>query len=119
MAVCRPALRRDGIRFPLYGLLFDAAQRDAGNDVLGQQQVDDDDRHNGHGDHHVDLAHVKVHIVGAAQRGDQDSGRIGVRSVELQNEPGSGAAVDFHQKALPGGDPADEGLCQGFELDEL
>ena len=46
MAVCRPALRRDGIRFPLYGLLFDAAQRDAGNDVLGQQQVDDDDRHN-------------------------------------------------------------------------
>ena len=44
---------------------------------------------------------------------------LGVRSVELQNEPGPGAAVGFHQKALPGGDPADEGLCRGFELDEL
>ena len=32
---------------------------------------------------------------------------------------GPGAAVGFHQKALPGGDPADEGLCRGFELDEL
>ena len=37
----------------------------------------------------------------------------------VQNEPGPGAAVGFHQKALPGGDPADEGLCRGFELDEL
>ena len=53
-------------------LLFDAAQGDAGDDVLGQQQIDKDDGDDGHHDHHVDLALVKVHVIGAAQGGDQD-----------------------------------------------
>ena len=43
-------------------------------------------------------------------------GSVGVRRGQLQDEPGPGAAVGFHQEALSGGDPGDEGLCQGFEL---
>ena len=43
-------------------------------------------------------------------------GEIIVRRGELQDEPGSGVAVGFHQEALSGGNPTDKGLCQGFEL---
>ena len=43
-------------------------------------------------------------------------GEILVRRRQLQDEPGAGAAVGLHQEALPGGDPTDKGLCQGFEL---
>ena len=33
----------------------------------------------------------------------------------LQDEPGAGAAVGFHQEALSRGDPANEGLGQRFQ----
>ena len=42
-------------------------------------------------------------------------GGIVVRRGELQDEPGAGAAVGFHQEALSRGDPANEGLGQRFQ----
>ena len=46
---------------------LDAAQSHAADDELGQQQVDDDDRQNGDGYHHVHLAHIELQKVRAAQ----------------------------------------------------
>ena len=59
---------------------LDAAQSHAADDELGQQQVDDDDRQNGDGYHHVHLAHIELQEVRAAQLGDQD-GRVFLSAV--------------------------------------
>ncbi len=53
-------------------LLFHAAGHNAADDVLGQEEVDDDNREDGEGDHDVDLAHIKLEPVGRAQLGNEN-----------------------------------------------
>ena len=63
---------------------LDAAQSHAADDELGQQQVDDDDRQNGDGYHHVHLAHIELQEVRAAQLGDQDGQGLFVGGVQYK-----------------------------------
>ena len=63
---------------------LDAAQSHAADDELGQQQVDDDDRQNGDGYHHVHLAHIELQKVRAAQLGDQDGQGLFVGGVQYK-----------------------------------
>ena len=81
-------------------LFLYTAQRDAGNDVLGKEEIDHDDRHDGHHDHHVDLAHVKVHVIRAAQGSDQDRHRHLV--LGLDDQGGDEVVVPRPHKAEDG-----------------
>ncbi len=58
---------------PVFHVLFlHAAHGYAANDVLGQENVDDQDRDDGEEYKHINLAHIELQIVGAAQLGDED-----------------------------------------------
>ena len=65
-------------------LLLPAADRNASNDELAEEEVDDDDGENREGNHHVDLPHVELQEVGAAELSNQNRQRLFVRGVQNQ-----------------------------------
>lgn len=71
------ALRRGRAHsFPGKSLLFPAADRNASNDELAEEEVDDDDGENREGNHHIDLPHVELQEVGAAELSNQNRQRL-------------------------------------------
>ena len=67
-----------------YESALDRTGRHAADDVLGQNQIDDDDREDGERNHRVDLPHVKLQPVGSTQLSDQD--RKCLRLVLMQDQ---------------------------------
>ena len=53
-------------------LLFYTAERHTRNDIFGQKQIYQNDRNDSDQNHGIDLAHIKVHIVRAPERRDQN-----------------------------------------------
>lgn len=53
-------------------LSLHAAKRHTRDDVLGQKQINKNDRHDCHQDHHVYFPHIAVHIIGASKKRDQN-----------------------------------------------
>ena len=69
--------RRAEIFLPAGERLFlYTTQGDAFDNVIGKKQINDDNRQNGNGNHHVDLAGIKVHVIGATERCNHDWQRL-------------------------------------------
>ena len=57
-------------------LLFYTARGYSADDILGQNQIDNDDREDGECNHRIDLPHIKLQPIRGTKLRDQDGKRL-------------------------------------------